>query len=168
VTVVPLSAAHVDALGDAIRVSAADLLPWLGPRYAALATRAEVEAFIGEWTAGAAARTQFGFVALDGARAVGFGLINQINPFHRFGNLGYWVRTGETGKGVATALVRHLADFGFDTLGLERLELVIEPANAASVRVAEKAGAVREGLLRKRLAGREGPARNAYMYSLVR
>ena len=27
---------------------------------------------------------------------------------------------------------------------------------------------VREGLLRKRLAGREGPARNAYMYSLVR
>jgi ribosomal-protein-alanine N-acetyltransferase len=168
VTIVPLAPGHADALLDAIRDSAADLLPWLGPRYAALQTRAEVDAFIAEWTAGAAGGTQFGFVALDEARVVGFGLLNQINPFHRFGNLGYWVRTGATGRGVATALVRQLAAFGFDTVGLDRLELVIEPANAASVRVAEKAGAVREGLLRKRLAGREGPARNAYMYSLVR
>lgn len=167
-TIVPLAAAHADALLEAIRVSAGDLLPWLGPRYAALGTRDEVDAFIADWTAGAAAGTHFGFVAADGERIMGFGLLNQINRFHRFGNLGYWVRTGHTGQGIATALVRHLAAFGFDTLGLDRLELVIEPANLASIRVAEKAGAEREGLLRKRLAGRDGPARNACMYSLVR
>lgn len=166
--IVPLALTHVDGLLDAIRVSAGDLLPWLGPRYAALGTHDEVHAFISEWTTGAAAGTQFGFIAAAGDRIVGFGLLNQINAFHRFGNLGYWVRTGETGRGIATALVRHLAGFGFDTLGLERLELVIEPSNPASLRVAEKAGAEREGLLRQRLAGRDGPARNAYMYSLVR
>jgi RimJ/RimL family protein N-acetyltransferase len=44
--------------------------------------------------------------------------------------------------------VRLLTDWGFEALGLERLELRIDVSNPASERVAERAGYVREGVLR--------------------
>lgn len=163
----PIEPRHAPALAEAIEASVTELSQWLGPRYTPR-TAGAVMAFIQDWQNGAAGGTQYGFAVIDEAgRCVGFGLINQINAFHRFANLGYWVRTGETGKGVATDITRQVATFGFDTLKLERLELVIEVVNVASQRVAEKAGALREGLLRRRLAGRDGPARDAYMYSIV-
>ena len=93
--------------------------------------------------------------------------INGLDGLHRFANLGYWIRTAAVGRGVATAAARLTADFGFEQLALERLELVIEPANTASIRVAEKLGAQREGLLRRRL-NFEGEQRDALMFSLIR
>jgi ribosomal-protein-serine acetyltransferase len=62
-------------------------------------------------------------------------------------NVGYWVRTGQTGQGIATAAVRLVARFGFEDLGLLRLELVIAVENPASRRVAEKVGATLEGVV---------------------
>src|SRR5262249_3546596 len=47
-------------------------------------------------------------------------------------NVGYWVRTSQTGQGIATAAVRLVARFGFEDLGLRRLELVIAVDNHAS------------------------------------
>lgn len=164
----PVEPKHAEQLAEAIEASASDLSQWLGPRYTPRTAEA-VAAFIADWHAGAAAGTQFGFAALDERdRCVGFGLINQVNVFHRFGNLGYWVRTGETGRGIATEITRRVAEFGFETLDLHRIEIVIEVSNIASQRVAEKSGAEREGLLRKRLAGRDGPSRDAYMFSILR
>ena len=76
--------------------------------------------------------------------------IDQINRKHNFDNLGYWVRTSQEGKGIATATVRLISRFGFETLGFTRLEIVAAVQNRASQRVAEKAGAVREGIHRNR------------------
>ncbi len=164
----PIAPGHHAQLTDAIESSEAELSAWLGPRYTPRTPEA-VTTFIAEWQDGAANGTQYGFVALaEDGRCVGFGLINQINRFHRFGNLGYWVRSEDAGRGVATEITRRVAAFGFATLALERIEIVIEVANVASQRVAEKAGALREGLLRRRLAGRTGPSRDAYMFSLIR
>jgi RimJ/RimL family protein N-acetyltransferase len=81
-------------------------------------------------------------------------------------NLGYWVRTSRYGQGIAPAAVRQVVRFGFEELGLHRLELVIDVDNAASIRVAEKVGAVFEGVLRNRTGLRVAP-RPARMYSLV-
>lgn len=63
--------------------------------------------------------------------------------------------------------MRQVARFGFEQLGLVRLELVIDVDNAASIRVAEKAGAVFDGVLRNRVVGQGGTPRPARMYSLV-
>ena len=57
-------------------------------------------------------------------------------------NVGYWVRTGCTRQGIATATVRLVARLAFEDLDLERLEFVIGVDNVASRRVAEKAGAI--------------------------
>lgn len=163
----PIAAHHAAQLTAAIDESVSDITRWMGTRYAPQ-TSEGVDAFIKEWFDGAMAMQQFGCVAIDEReRIVGFGLINQINRAHRFCNLGYWVRSNDAGRGIATEMTRQLAEFAF-TLGLERVEIVIEVSNKASQRVAEKAGALREGLLRKRLAGRIGPARDAFMFSIVR
>ncbi|MBV8087461.1 MAG: GNAT family N-acetyltransferase [Chloroflexi bacterium] len=60
-------------------------------------------------------------------------------------NVGYWVRTSRTRQGIATRAVRLLAEFAFEQLDLQRLELIIATDNLASRRVAEEAGAVIEG-----------------------
>lgn len=54
--------------------------------------------------------------------------------------LGWWIRKDCWGLGYATEAARALVEFARDQAGLERLVAVIEPPNAASVRVAEKLG----------------------------
>ena len=80
--------------------------------------------------------------------------------------IGYWVRASTRGRGVATRALRLVASWAFEELGAGRLQLVTEPANRASQRVAEKAGFTREGTLRSLLEFK-GRRRDAVMYSLL-
>ena len=59
-----------------------------------------------------------------------------------------------------------MAAYGFEKLGLTRLEIVAAEQNARSRKVAEKAGARFEGILHNRLVIR-GVAIPAAMYSLI-
>ena len=63
------------------------------------------------------------------------------------GAVGYWLAPGGRGRGLATRAVRLVAGWAFDRLGLSLLELTCSPDNAASARVAERAGFVLERLL---------------------
>ena len=85
---------------------------------------------------------------------------------HGVANVGYWVRTGYTGGGVATAAVRLIAEFGFEDLGLVRLELLIAVNNLASRRVAEKVGATCEGILTAGPHDRVALEHDSYCFSL--
>jgi RimJ/RimL family protein N-acetyltransferase len=147
----PYRIEDAEASYEAIVESKAELMPWMpwcAPDYALEAQRKWVE----ERTAAFANRESFEFaiVAPSGRYLGGCGL-NFINWAERRANLGYWVRTSAAGRGVATRATRLLAAWGFAETDLERLEILIATANAASVRVAEKAGARREGTLRKRI-----------------
>ena len=62
--------------------------------------------------------------------------------------LGYWVAPAHRGRGIATRLVRLLADWALGEGGYARVELHVHPENAASARVAERAGFACEGVLR--------------------
>ena len=93
--------------------------------------------------------------------------INQINRVNLLANMGYWVRASRTGAGIASTAARLASRFGFASLGLARIEIVVLPDDGASRRVAEKVGAQYEGLARSRLLfGDE--TRDAAMHSLVR
>jgi RimJ/RimL family protein N-acetyltransferase len=93
-------------------------------------------------------------------------LLNHIDRKDRFANLCYWVRSCWTDKGVATAASRLIATYGFENLALNRIEIVMAKSNEASMRVAEKLGAKREGALRRRICIR-GTVHDAWMYSLI-
>ena len=92
--------------------------------------------------------------------------LNHFDNENRFANVGYWVRTGKTKQGVATSAILLLARFGFDELKLNRIEIVVSTENKPSQRVAEKAGATQEGILRKRLVVRDR-VYDAVMYSMI-
>jgi ribosomal-protein-serine acetyltransferase len=102
----------------------------------------------------------------DGQYLGGCG-INRVDSINRVANLGYWVRSSRTGEGVATAATLLLARYCFNELLLNRIEIIVATGNRASQRVAEKVGAVREGVLRKRLVIRDS-IHDVVMFSLVR
>jgi len=64
------------------------------------------------------------------------------------GEVGYWVSAHVRGQGVASGAIRLLVSWAFEALRLSRIELTTHEDNTASLRVAEKCGFVREGVLR--------------------
>ncbi len=66
---------------------------------------------------------------------------------HLQAELGYIVHPDHQGRGYATEAAGALLGFGFEALGLHRIFATIEPRNAASARVLERIGMVREALL---------------------
>ena len=158
-----------DAQGvfEAIRESVTDVSPWLRDLGSAQSV-VEVEAYFAvqpeNWANGIA--YNFAITDLQGLTILGGCGLTQIHLNHRFANLYYWVRSRYTRQGIASRATRLLAQFGLETLGLQRIEIVVETTNTASLRVAEKAGAQREGILRNRLNTR-GAAHDAVMFSLV-
>ncbi len=111
---------------------------------------------------------EYDFVIIDAKDKAFLGgcAIDQINRKHNFANLGYWVRSSQAGKGIATAALRLISRFGIETLGFTRLEIVAAEQNKASQRVAEKVGAVREGVHRNRHVVHD-TIYNSVMFSLV-
>jgi ribosomal-protein-serine acetyltransferase len=110
---------------------------------------------------------EYEFSAFDpSGEYLGAGGLNQFNRVHNFANLGYWVRQSRQGQGIAVEVARLIADFGFRTLGLARIEIVVAEENRPSRRVAEKLGATFEGIARRRILLR-GASIDAAMYSLV-
>jgi RimJ/RimL family protein N-acetyltransferase len=75
---------------------------------------------------------------------------------HLRGEVGYWLAPEARGHGHATRAVRLICAWGFESLGLERIDLFAATGNPASQHVAERAGFVREGVLRSFMRGKDG------------
>jgi RimJ/RimL family protein N-acetyltransferase len=82
--------------------------------------------------------------------------------------IGYWVRSSASGRGFVTESTAGLARTCFRLLGAGRVEVFCDPRNAASRRVAERAGFAYEGTLRSRHVNADGSLRDSAVYSLVR
>jgi RimJ/RimL family protein N-acetyltransferase len=88
------------------------------------------------------------FAAVDAdGEFLGLALVPRIDRDAREIELGYIVASGARGRGVATEMLRRLTQWAFET-GALRAYLIIDIANTASLRVAQRCGYVREGLLR--------------------
>jgi len=79
---------------------------------------------------------------------------------------GYWVAPEARGRGVAVRALVLVSRWALETLPLIRLQLFTDVDNPASMRVAERAGFVREGTLRNWYDLR-GERRDAVMFSLL-
>jgi RimJ/RimL family protein N-acetyltransferase len=110
-----------------------------------------------------------GFVVRDAGDGVflGFASMFRLDLPAREGEIGYAVSPSARGRGIARRALGLLTRWGFDELGLERLELRISVANAASERVAEGAGYRREGVLRS-VHFKEGRRIDLGVWSLLR
>jgi len=114
------------------------------------------------------ARTGFdiGVFRKDGKTLIGSVAINRIDAANRTGSIGYWVRETQQGRGYCSEAVNRIKLFGFNELGLSRLEIVVLTENTASRKVAEKCGAILEYIAENKLVhcGEPSPAA---VYSLL-
>lgn len=167
VTVRPWQTDDADAAWLAIEESRAELRAWL-PGAGGVANVDQVRQYIAathQWRLTGAAY-DFVIESRPAGEFLGGCGLSQINRNHRFCNLYYWVRTGRTRQGIARRAIRLVARFGLEQVGLQRVEIVVQVGNRASMQAAEQAGALREGVLRRRLVN-QGAGVDAFMYSLV-
>ncbi|HUH15303.1 MAG TPA: GNAT family protein [Gaiellaceae bacterium] len=83
--------------------------------------------------------------------------------------VGYWTRRDARGRGVASRAVVLAARWVLGELGFERLQLRADVRNEPSIRVAERAGFTREGVIRSARTNRhDGRRIDHALYSLLR
>lgn len=149
----PFRRRDIDSLYVAVRDSQpelAEFLPWATKTY----TRAGAAGFIREsmrsWREGKA--YDFAIRMLDRPeRHVGNISIWHVSRSSRSGEIGYWIRTEDTGQGIATEATRAALRIGFEELYMHRMILRVAVGNRASERVAAKLGFLREGVLREEI-----------------
>ncbi|MFI0355062.1 precorrin-2 C(20)-methyltransferase [Actinomadura sp. 9N407] len=94
--------------------------------------------------------------------------IFRVDAPARAAEAGYGIRPGARGRGLATDALRTLAGWALRDGGLNRIELRIDVTNHPSIRVAEKAGFQREGILRAAGSTAEGEAAiDQHVFSLL-
>lgn len=142
----PLRAEHIPAmraLGDDEDVAR---FTYVEAPLAEAEARLWVDRYIGGWRDGSLAG--FAIAASDGGAFLGFIAVVRYGALEQEAELGYIVSPSARGRGIGVRALALLTTWCLGELGLERAELRIDVANEASSRVAEKAGYVREGILR--------------------
>jgi len=137
---------------DAVQVSKTELIPWMDwcrPDFSIEVPLEWIKNQPQDWEQGI--NYQFLIIDNESQQFLGGCGINHINQYYLLANLSYWVRSDRHGEGIATEATKLIALFGFQQLGLRRIEIVTGEENWVSRRVAEKTGATFEGILRSRL-----------------
>ena len=128
---------------------------WL-PLSTALAGSAEHPADLAWWLADAVHEprregTGLNLMMLDreGDRIVGWIYLTDVDKYARSAEVGYGVLPRDRGRGFATEALVAVSRWALTAGGLQRAWLGVNTDNLASLRVARKAGFVREGTLRR-------------------
>ena len=156
---------------DAVDSSLEHLRPWMPWAHEApLTLEQEVEllrSFRGQFDLGQ--NFVYGMFSSDETEVVGG---TGLHP--RVGDgaleIGYWVRASRAGSGLGTEAAAALTRVAFDVSEVERVEIRVDPANAASLAIPRKLGFVEEGTLRRRLHGPDGTPlqRDAVVFAMLR
>ena len=143
----PWTDADVPAVADACRDP--EIARWIDDIPAPY-TRADARAYVAACRRGWKDGSLWAFAIVDAAtgEVVGSCGVGWQDHPHGVAEIGYWVRAGDRGRGVATRAVRLASDWAFEEGGVQRLQLRADALNNASQRVAENAGFRREGVLR--------------------
>lgn len=89
------------------------------------------------------------------------------NTTYRSATMGFSLDVASWGRGYATEAARALLQWGFATLDLNRVQAETDTRNAASARVLEKLGFLREGTLRENCVV-NGEVSDSWVYGLLR
>ena len=106
-------------------------------------------------------------IEVDGHAVGGVGIDPGELEYIKSGRFGYWLGEAYWGCGIMSAVVQETSDYALRHFDLVRLEAPVYEWNPASMRVLEKCGFVREGLLRRSVF-KDGEIIDAVMYAKVR
>jgi RimJ/RimL family protein N-acetyltransferase len=127
-------------IAEAVALSLNELRPWM-PWATDEATdpdfqRQRIEAAVGLWEQGA----EFSYVVLgDPSPVLGvMSLMARLGP--RALEIGYWLRSDWTGRGIATVCVAALTKAALACIGVDRVEIHCDEANVRSAAIPERLG----------------------------
>ena len=106
-------------------------------------------------------------IEVDGEAVGGIGLQPGVDVHRLSAEIGYWLGEGVWGRGIATAALRTITPWAFAELDLERIWAGVFATNPASMRVLEKSGYVREGVLRRAVI-KDGQVLDQVVYAATR
>jgi ribosomal-protein-serine acetyltransferase len=117
------------------------------------------------WRSGTGATFAIVDAAGDPVGSIGMRVVDADD---RIVEVGYWAAARARGRGLTTRALRLIAEWVLDEVGAERVQLRADVLNAASRRVAEKAGFALEGVLRSSgFNARQGRRIDYAVYSLL-
>jgi len=155
VTIRPFKSSDASNLQRAILGSVGHVgqwLEWCTPRYTLSSARSWLQESKSLWDEGTAYR--WAIEPTDAMpdcsnQILGCVEIRPSRPEAKEARMGYWVAREALGRGACTQAAAQALEWGFEHLSLERVELLIQPDNEASIAVAKKLGAT----FQKRLEG---------------
>lgn len=110
---------------------------------------------------------QWGIVEVVNDRVVGTCTLASLSEAHERAAIGFALAREAWGRGYVTEALPALLDFGFEVLGLHRIEADVDPRNERSIRLLERTGFMREGYQRERHL-MQGERQDALLYGLLR
>jgi RimJ/RimL family protein N-acetyltransferase len=157
------------ALEEAVLESLDLLRPWMPWAHAEPVARDERIALLRRFRGAFDLGQEFvyGIFDADGARVLGGTGLHRRSDLASF-EIGYWIRADSVGQGLASEATAALTRVAFEICGVTRVDVLVEPTNAASLRIPRRLGFVEEGVLRRRLEPLEGAERrDATVFSLL-
>jgi ribosomal-protein-alanine N-acetyltransferase len=106
-------------------------------------------------------------IEVDGEAAGGIGVVLHDDVERVSAELGFWLGEPFWGRGVMTDAVSLFVPWAFPQFALTRIYAHVFSYNVGSARVLEKAGFLREGLLRRAVI-KEGRILDEWLYACVR
>lgn len=134
-----------------------------------LKNKSEAKRFIKQTITGAEDESllEWGVVEKDSHALIGVCAYSGWDREHKRAEIGFALQKDRWGQGYMTELMHTFIPFGFRRLQLLRIEADVDPRNKASIRLLEKFGFQREGLLRERYHI-NGEAQDALFYGLLK
>ncbi len=106
-------------------------------------------------------------ITVAGEAVGGIGVAPQPDVHRRSAEVGYWLGEAFWNRGIMTAAVRTFTTYAFDAYDLIRIFAGVFSSNPASMRVLEKAGYTREGVLRRSVV-KDGQILDQILYAVTR
>lgn len=126
---------HIFAVVDNNREYLNKWLPWVNGTNSARDSAEFIEDTINKRMQG----TEYGYaVCIDGVPVGHMSLMHVKDEQEP--EIGYWVSSSVAGQGITTKAAQALTNFGFNTLGLQKIVIRANQDNIASNKVAEKLG----------------------------
>lgn len=159
---------HAEPMFEAVKESMPELrqwMPWAQEEPGLEKTTENIQKAIDEFKEQTAFRIHL-FDRKTG-QLVGSSGYPRFNPDVPKVEIGYWLRTSRTGEGLCTEAVRAQTRYAIETLHVQRVEIRCDDNNERSWRVAERAGFVLEGVLRRDCLDFNGQPRNTRVYAML-
>lgn len=115
-----------------------------------------------------AATIRYAIRKKDGGELIGYGIVAHIDRYNRRCRLSVVIgEKREWGKGFASEALRAAIDYSFAALGMNRIGAEIYAVNERSIRLFERLGFKREGVIRESVL-KNGVFVDEYIYGLLR